>query len=207
MLWILIVLAELNSAWAFFAAVWQLFFGKERPQGGESGLVQQIRQFAWDTEVFVFEKINKRQFLCVVVVFVLRITIAGTLGFVGARWLSRTTSIRDLVLNGAALAWVFEIDTITYHICIPQRMQRILSNVQPLQRTGSSKSPKNVGDTVRASTAMPRETMDDLGITADDEGEVIELDTADVSEVGEVSVRWKKLPSTTWCNKAHLQVI
>jgi len=63
--------------------------------------------------------------------------------------------------------------------------------------------PGNVGDKVRASTAMPRETMDDLGITADDEGQVTAFNTAQ----DQASVRWKRLGNTAWCNKSHLQVI
>ena len=59
-----------------------------------------------------------------------------------------------------------------------------------------------MGDTVRASTVMPRQTMDDLGITADDKGEVLDLDTAQ----DQVFVSWKRLGNTAWCEKAHLQV-
>ena len=58
-----------------------------------------------------------------------------------------------------------------------------------------------MGDKVRASTAMPKQTMNDLGITDKDEGEVTAFNNDD-----QASVMWKKLGKTTWCNKSHLQV-
>ena len=47
---------------------------------------------------------------------------------------------------------------------------------------------------------MPRQTMDELGLTAADLGEVWELDQ-DL-----VYVRWWRLSLSKWCSKVHLEV-
>merc|ERR1712232_121295 len=46
-------------------------------------------------------------------------------------------------------------------------------------------------------------TMDDLEITANDEGEVVDLDLA----FSQVCVKWKRLGRNAWCNKEHLQKV
>merc|ERR1719401_35468 len=50
-------------------------------------------------------------------VFVPKYVIAGTLWYIGARWLTATIGIDNLVLNSLALTFICEVDELIYRTC------------------------------------------------------------------------------------------
>eukprot|EP00747_Dinoflagellata_sp_TGD_P157045 gnl/TRDRNA2_/TRDRNA2_177713_c0_seq1.p1 gnl/TRDRNA2_/TRDRNA2_177713_c0~~gnl/TRDRNA2_/TRDRNA2_177713_c0_seq1.p1 ORF type:complete len:544 (-),score=86.20 gnl/TRDRNA2_/TRDRNA2_177713_c0_seq1:74-1495(-) len=70
------------------------------------------------------------QFVCFILL--LRLAIALSLLFSGATWLCKTFSVPDLVLNGAALAFILDIDDIIFKTIVPRGAESLVTSLEPL---------------------------------------------------------------------------
>jgi len=73
-----------------------------------------IMEIAVVTRGFTFERIPSHRFAFFVVMCSVQLLIACTLLIAGDIWLASTTDIVELLLNGIALAYIMEIDELTY---------------------------------------------------------------------------------------------
>jgi len=66
-------------------------------------------------------------------VIALRLVIASSLLYSGSVWLCKTFSVPDLVLNGAALAFILDIDDIIFQTIVPKGAHNLVSNIEPIE--------------------------------------------------------------------------
>eukprot|EP00747_Dinoflagellata_sp_TGD_P116018 gnl/TRDRNA2_/TRDRNA2_172274_c0_seq25.p1 gnl/TRDRNA2_/TRDRNA2_172274_c0~~gnl/TRDRNA2_/TRDRNA2_172274_c0_seq25.p1 ORF type:complete len:555 (+),score=100.43 gnl/TRDRNA2_/TRDRNA2_172274_c0_seq25:84-1748(+) len=69
-------------------------------------------------------------FICLLLL--LRAGIAGNLLYAGSVWLSRTYSVPDLVLNGAALAFILDIDELLFDTLVPRGAENLVQQLDEL---------------------------------------------------------------------------
>lgn len=81
-----------------------------------------------------FEGLSLRRRYFIVVILMLRFSIAILLGVSGAIWLANTIDLAGLVVNGAALLFIFQIDELIFETLMPERIRQILERIVPLQR-------------------------------------------------------------------------
>eukprot|EP00660_Eupelagonema_oceanica_P006370 gene6370-17975_t len=55
------------------------------------------------------------------------------LAYYGALFISYTWKLADLLLNAMALTYILDIDELLFHSSTPQRVQRFVKQIQPLQ--------------------------------------------------------------------------
>jgi len=120
LLWCLVVLADVNQNLQFTTAALCI------PRGS-SVLLRHGDQYH-------YARVSHGQAACVVVMCIIRLAIAAVLGVIGLEWLSRTTSIGELILNGVALEFVFSIDERVFDACTGFRVKHIVGNMVPLRR-------------------------------------------------------------------------
>uniref|UniRef100_A0A7S1LBA6 Uncharacterized protein n=1 Tax=Alexandrium catenella TaxID=2925 RepID=A0A7S1LBA6_ALECA len=81
-----------------------------------------------------------------------KMIIAVILWWLGARWLCATTNLQDLVLNAVALAFIIELDEMTFQAIVPHRAIRTLStfrlSVPPANGNSSRKVYKWIAQMV-----------------------------------------------------------
>jgi hypothetical protein len=63
-------------------------------------------------------------------VFVPKYVIAATLWYIGARWLTATAGIDNLVLNALALTFICEVDELIYQTCISEATKSSLQRTK-----------------------------------------------------------------------------
>ena len=62
------------------------------------------------------------------------IDLSVFVGFAGASWLSVTRDPMELVLNGAALAFVLELDEIIFKTLTPHSIRALVETLMPLKK-------------------------------------------------------------------------
>ena len=59
--------------------------------------------------------------------------IASGLVVAGVQLLSTTTDIVELLLNGVAIAYIMDIDELTYHVLVPAKVRTMITTMNPLK--------------------------------------------------------------------------
>eukprot|EP00971_Amphidinium_carterae_P186213 3696373-Amphidinium_carterae.1 len=81
---------------------------------------------------YEFECISYGRLVAVwMVVIIPRLFVAAILLYSGNMFLIQTEGINDLILNGVALAFVFDLDDLFYMV-LPSSCQHLVGNTQPL---------------------------------------------------------------------------
>uniref|UniRef100_A0A7S1AD67 H(+)-exporting diphosphatase n=1 Tax=Noctiluca scintillans TaxID=2966 RepID=A0A7S1AD67_NOCSC len=62
----------------------------------------------------------------------MQLLVAGTLLVAGLQWLGSTTDIVELLLNGVALAYIMEIDELTYNVLVPTKVATLIRRMEPM---------------------------------------------------------------------------
>lgn len=70
--------------------------------------------------------ITRRRLIFVLAVGFVRALVALALLLVGGIWLSRTSNLESMVLNGAALSFVLELDELLFHAFGPDQSKTIM---------------------------------------------------------------------------------
>eukprot|EP00747_Dinoflagellata_sp_TGD_P178783 gnl/TRDRNA2_/TRDRNA2_28385_c0_seq1.p1 gnl/TRDRNA2_/TRDRNA2_28385_c0~~gnl/TRDRNA2_/TRDRNA2_28385_c0_seq1.p1 ORF type:complete len:682 (-),score=94.24 gnl/TRDRNA2_/TRDRNA2_28385_c0_seq1:153-2198(-) len=85
----------------------------------DSGAIT-IRYIAW------------RRCIMILCLLVIRLAIACTLLVSGAIWLCKTYAVPDLVLNGAALAFILDLDELIFNTIVPVGAEILVRNLEPI---------------------------------------------------------------------------
>eukprot|EP00927_Polykrikos_kofoidii_P068004 TRINITY_DN63417_c0_g1_i1.p1 TRINITY_DN63417_c0_g1~~TRINITY_DN63417_c0_g1_i1.p1 ORF type:complete len:805 (+),score=119.58 TRINITY_DN63417_c0_g1_i1:71-2485(+) len=85
--------------------------------------------------MFVMEAIGWPRRLCLMSLTCLRVFIAGWVLLCGGMWLCLTSSLPDLILNAAALAFVLDCDELLFATLAPPMVKRTIAQIAPLKRT------------------------------------------------------------------------
>eukprot|EP00747_Dinoflagellata_sp_TGD_P116017 gnl/TRDRNA2_/TRDRNA2_172274_c0_seq23.p1 gnl/TRDRNA2_/TRDRNA2_172274_c0~~gnl/TRDRNA2_/TRDRNA2_172274_c0_seq23.p1 ORF type:complete len:376 (+),score=37.27 gnl/TRDRNA2_/TRDRNA2_172274_c0_seq23:171-1130(+) len=72
------------------------------------------------------------RFAFISVLLVVRAGIACNLLYSGSVWLCKTFSVPDLVLNGAALAFILDIDELLFETLVPRAAENLVNNLDEL---------------------------------------------------------------------------
>lgn len=81
---------------------------------------------------FLLERLPTHRFGFYVVMCSIELLIACTLLVAGIVWLGSTTDIVELILNGAALAYIMDIDELIYHVLVPTKLSALIRLMRPL---------------------------------------------------------------------------
>lgn len=81
---------------------------------------------------FTYASMSLRRKLFLAFFLSLRLGIAITLLIVGLLWLAATSSMENLVLNAAALAFILDLDDLLFDAVGPRRVKRMINNMKPL---------------------------------------------------------------------------
>ena len=117
LLWIICVVRELRSVWYVLQAV---VFG--RSLGGM--------------------RLSGRRAAAMAMVCLARAGVACALLVSGTLWLSRTTSITELMLNAVALEAVLHVDEFIFSAFVPTRLQQKIQRLPPCMLKKSSRWPQ-----------------------------------------------------------------
>ena len=123
LLWIICIVRELRNVWYVLQAV--LFGGTARVgQGGEGMQVSGRRATAMSLACLG------------------RATVACALLVSGTLWLSRTTSITELILNCVALEAVLHVDEFIFSALVPTQLQQQIQRLPPVMMRKSNLWPR-----------------------------------------------------------------
>eukprot|EP00747_Dinoflagellata_sp_TGD_P218139 gnl/TRDRNA2_/TRDRNA2_90438_c0_seq1.p1 gnl/TRDRNA2_/TRDRNA2_90438_c0~~gnl/TRDRNA2_/TRDRNA2_90438_c0_seq1.p1 ORF type:complete len:297 (+),score=17.87 gnl/TRDRNA2_/TRDRNA2_90438_c0_seq1:1-891(+) len=118
--WFLTMAQELLSVWLHFVAYWNV------PKSC-------ARTVFWKTEDGLrIKHVSRPRIVFVCIILILRLGIACQLLVSGATWLCKTFSVPDLVLNGAALAFITDIDDIIFSTIVPRGAESLVSSLEPM---------------------------------------------------------------------------
>lgn len=81
---------------------------------------------------FAIERIPVHRCTFFVLTCAMQLLVAGTLLVAGLQWLGSTTDIVELLLNGVALAYIMEIDELTYHVLVPTKVATLIRRMEPM---------------------------------------------------------------------------
>lgn len=81
---------------------------------------------------FMLETIPSFRFITFVLMCTTQFTIACTLLLAGLVWLGSTTDIVELLLNGVALAYIMDIDELTYRVLVPTKLDTLICRLEPI---------------------------------------------------------------------------
>eukprot|EP00927_Polykrikos_kofoidii_P065383 TRINITY_DN61138_c0_g1_i1.p1 TRINITY_DN61138_c0_g1~~TRINITY_DN61138_c0_g1_i1.p1 ORF type:complete len:913 (-),score=120.77 TRINITY_DN61138_c0_g1_i1:57-2795(-) len=120
-LWLMIVVREIKRSVQFCTSVWSV---PRSPCG----------KLEWNDEhkQFVVARVSQVQLATVSTITAFRIIISVTLGFGGSRWLAREHSVANLLLNAAALSYLFDAPSIVHAIIVPVHVRVLMQAVAPL---------------------------------------------------------------------------
>jgi len=79
------------------------------------------------------DSLSMPRLLFVLATLVLRAVIAGILLVAGIRWLGRTTSITELMLNAVALNGIMDVDELLFAGCTPLSVQQAIKKLEPIK--------------------------------------------------------------------------
>eukprot|EP00930_Biecheleria_cincta_P054167 TRINITY_DN4010_c0_g1_i1.p1 TRINITY_DN4010_c0_g1~~TRINITY_DN4010_c0_g1_i1.p1 ORF type:complete len:769 (-),score=103.73 TRINITY_DN4010_c0_g1_i1:162-2468(-) len=82
---------------------------------------------------YTFDTISLPRTLVMVCTSLCRLAIAIALGIVGGLWLSLTKSIGDVLLNAAALLFIFDIDELLFGLLAPSSITVFMASLRPLE--------------------------------------------------------------------------
>eukprot|EP00928_Gymnodinium_smaydae_P027512 TRINITY_DN21267_c0_g1_i4.p1 TRINITY_DN21267_c0_g1~~TRINITY_DN21267_c0_g1_i4.p1 ORF type:complete len:967 (-),score=106.38 TRINITY_DN21267_c0_g1_i4:155-3055(-) len=99
--WALTICQELVNIIDFFSSLISLPVGKTH--------------VVFHDDTFRVESIGRVRYAVMICITLLRFAVCGALGFAGLCWLSVTSSIENLVLNAAALAFVLDLDELVFN--------------------------------------------------------------------------------------------
>lgn len=119
--WLMMVINELQDVADALSALFWL-------PSSNGSVLQAVSQRLY------FEGLSSRRRCFIVVIMMLRFSIAILLGVAGAIWLASTIDLAGLVVNGAALLFIFQIDELIFETLMPERIRQILERIVPLQR-------------------------------------------------------------------------
>ena len=91
----------------------------------------EIMDIAVVTQGFTLERIPSHRFAFFVVMCSVQLLIALMLLVAGDIWLASTTDIVELLLNGVALAYIMDIDELTYRVLVPTKLDTLIRRVSP----------------------------------------------------------------------------
>ena len=130
-LWSFVILGDINQNFSFMAAVWCL------PRGTSKLLRSEDRHSVTEINHAI---VWHNSLVCII-----RLGIAAGLAVIGLIWLSVTTSIGELILNGVALQFVFDIDEMVFATCCSYKVQHIVETAVPLKAGRRGISLKGFG--------------------------------------------------------------
>jgi len=84
---------------------------------------------------FTLERIPVARCCFFLLMCFLQVVVAGTLLVAGVSWLGKTTELVEVLLNGIALAYIMDIDELTYHVLAPPKLCIIMRLLEPLKVT------------------------------------------------------------------------
>eukprot|EP00747_Dinoflagellata_sp_TGD_P067275 gnl/TRDRNA2_/TRDRNA2_155194_c0_seq1.p1 gnl/TRDRNA2_/TRDRNA2_155194_c0~~gnl/TRDRNA2_/TRDRNA2_155194_c0_seq1.p1 ORF type:complete len:416 (+),score=55.36 gnl/TRDRNA2_/TRDRNA2_155194_c0_seq1:160-1407(+) len=118
--WFLTMAQELLSIWMHFVAYWHV----------PKSLVRTV--FFRTEEGLNVKHVGRPRICFVCLILVCRLVIACSLLHSGATWLCKTFSVPDLVLNGAALAFITDIDDIIFKTIVPRGAAFLVVSLEPM---------------------------------------------------------------------------
>jgi len=146
LLWFLTVVDEIEKAFSFAAGVGRL--SKRKLPGSSSNAgqapksssslrlsykVQEFIDFSFDdSKKITFHALSYARIASTMLVCFVRVGVAVALFVVGAWWLAKTLNIENLVLNGAALEFVMNLDELVYRAFIPDSIKALVNNADKL---------------------------------------------------------------------------
>lgn len=83
---------------------------------------------------FRFCAISWSRYVSVTVLTLVRLAVGVTLLVLGGMYLGRTTEIKDLVLNAAALGFILEVDELLFETLAPLEVQTLVDALEPLPK-------------------------------------------------------------------------
>lgn len=119
MLWFLVACKELSQVQESLAAVSQI------PKGRHTVVAR-------SGDRIVFKTLSRHRFAWVIIVSLIRLLTVSVLLIAGCRWLGKTVNLEDLVLNGAALAFVLDFDELLFEALAPHRLKMIMDQMDGL---------------------------------------------------------------------------
>lgn len=90
---------------------------------------------------FTLERIPLLRCLFFIFLSTVQLLIACTLLVAGLQWLGTTTDIVELLLNGVALAYIMDIDELTYKVLVPTKLDTLIRRLEPISVGWSLKVP------------------------------------------------------------------
>ena len=124
LLWIICIVREFRSVWYVLQAV---LFGQMRTSGKTTQAGQAV---------------SGRLAAAMTLVCLGRATVACALLVSGTLWLSRTTSITELMLNSVALEAVLHVDEFIFSAFVPTRLQQQIQRLPPVMMRKSNRWPR-----------------------------------------------------------------
>jgi len=112
-LWTLCIIREVCAAMTFMNTV------RELPRSGATQLVMCRGKISIHT-------ISRHRFHSAIALVLARLSVAGIMAVCGGQWLSKTVKVEDLVLNAAALGFVFEFDELLYATVLPGPLRKMV---------------------------------------------------------------------------------
>lgn len=120
-LWMNVVVADFHATVKYLHVIWHL------PTSAKTLLHTRDNSS-------VLKSVAKPRRLCLVLAAVFRMGVACGIGYYGAKWLSNTIKITDLVVNAAALTFILDIDKMLFSTLVPLKAAIALRRLEPLRR-------------------------------------------------------------------------
>jgi len=126
-LWFLNIAQEFVEVATFSSALLQLPLAKRT-------------ELMWCGYGSVLTSINRWRLAAMLMLMLIRFAIASALLLLGALWFTHTTSMLDLVLNAAVVAFILDLDEQVFLKFVPFRVRLILQDLLPLRTARTSMS-------------------------------------------------------------------
>ena len=134
-----------------------------------------VMEIIVDETGFTLERIPVARCCFFIIMCSIQVMVAVTLLVAGVSWLGKTTELVELLLNGIALAYITDIDELTYHVLAPPKLRIIMRLLDPLKinwplnfsvRTASLSVPLVVTMVIVGQVLLGRQ-MEDLLLVQD----------------------------------------
>lgn len=119
-LWCLFVCEEVFKAISFYRALWIL-------KGGRTVLYREDGEF-------IIDSVSFGRLFVMLLVTAMRMLVAAILMVSGSLWLAESHSLRDMLLDSAALSFILSVDEVLFSAIAPLAAKVLVRSIRPLRR-------------------------------------------------------------------------